>query len=80
MFAHAIASTAAIESAMRTIIGRTGPTIVSCSGSTIGDRAVLVSGYAAASRRAIVESSVLASATATPGFSRAMAPSAIEPR
>ena len=37
MFAHAIASTAAIESAMRTIIGRTGPTIVSCSGSTIGD-------------------------------------------
>ena len=34
----------------------------------------------AASRCAIVESSVLASATATPGFSRAMAPSAIEPR
>ncbi len=44
MFAQAMASTAAIASAMTISIGRTGPTIAACSGSTIAARPALVSG------------------------------------
>ena len=44
MLAQAITRTAAIDSAMMSSIGRTGPTIASCNGSTMAPRPAFVSG------------------------------------
>ena len=80
MFAHATASSIAIDSASSRSIGLTGPTIASCNPSTWTVRSRFVSGYVAASRAATVASSFCAAARVVSARNLPMADNAIDPR
>ena len=79
-FAQAMSITAATAAASSRSIGRTGPTIVSRSGTACSVRLVLVLGYSTARPRANAASSVFARSSVTPGRRRAIALSCITTR